>query len=328
MTVLFIGGTGNISAECAALLHQRGHEILVLSRGQIKVPPGYRSIQADRKNPEAMRLALQDAKPDIVINFLGYEVSDVEADYMLLKGTVRQYVFISSATVYEKPPRKIPVTEDAPLENKWWDYAQKKIACENWLRDRARDSGFPLTIVRPSHTYSKLWVPNAISSSSYTFALRLEQGKPVFVHDDGETPWTLTASSDFAVGLAGLVGNEKAIGEAFHITGDEVLTWNQIYAEIAEAVDAKSVEIVKIPTDFICRIVPDLTGNLKGDKAHPGVFDNSKIKRFSPDFKTRKPFRVGVRESIAWLRAHPEQQNASSKVDAMIETVVAAWCSS
>jgi nucleoside-diphosphate-sugar epimerase len=324
MIVLFIGGTGNISADCAALLHKRGHEILVLSRGQNQVPPEYRAIQADRKNPEAMRSALKGTTPDVVINFLGYEVSDIEADYAIFDHSIRRYIFISSATVYEKPPRKIPVTEDAPLENRWWDYAQKKIACENWLQGRSK-SGFPLTIVRPSHTYSKLWVPNAISSSSYTFASRLEQEKPVFVHDDGETPWRLTASSDFAVGLAGLLGNEKAIGEAFHITSDEVLTWNQIYAQIAEAVGAKSPEIVKIPTDFICKIAPESTGNLKGDKAHPGVFDNSKIKRFVPEFRTNKLFHTGVRESVAWLRAHPDQQHLSSKVDETIDSVIAAW---
>jgi nucleoside-diphosphate-sugar epimerase len=324
MIVLFIGGTGNISADCAALLHKRSHEILILSRGQNQVPPEYRAILADRKNLEVMRSALKRTKPDVVINFLGYELSDVEADYMLFKGSVQQYIFISSATVYEKPPSKIPVTEDAPLENRWWDYAQKKIASERWLQERTKE-GFPVTIVRPSHTYSKLWVPNAISSSSYTIARRLEQGKPVFVHDDGETPWTLTASSDFAVGLAGLVGNEKAIGEAFHITGDEVLTWNQIYQEIAEAVGAKSPQVVKITTDFICKIAPELTGNLKGDKAHPGVFDNSKIKRFVPEFQTRKPFRVGVRESVAWLRANPNLQNLSPKVDETTDSVIAAW---
>lgn len=324
MIILFIGGTGNISTECAELLQKRGHEILVLSRGHNQVPPQYRPVQADRKNPDAMKAALKKLQPEVVINFLGYELSDVEADYALFDGRLRQYIFISSATVYEKPPRKIPVTEDAPLENRWWDYAQKKIASENWLRQRSQESGFPVTVVRPSHTYSRLWVPNGISSSSYTFTSRLEQGKPVFVHDNGETPWTLTASSDFALGLAGLVGNEKAIGEAFHITSDEVLTWNQIYAEIANAVGAKSPEIVKIPTDLVCKVAPDLIGNLKGDKAHPGVFDNSKIKRFVPDFQARKPFRVGVRESVAWLRAHPEQQNLSPKIDAMIENIIAA----
>jgi nucleoside-diphosphate-sugar epimerase len=325
MTILFIGGTGNISADCAALLHKRSHEILVLSRGQNQVPPEYRAIQADRKNLDDMRSALKGAKPDVVINFLGYEISDIEADFSLFNGSIRQYIFISSATVYEKPPRKIPITEDAPLENRWWDYARKKIACEHWLQQRAKESGFPVTIVRPSHTYSKRWVPNAISSSSYSFASRFEHDKPLFVHDDGETPWTLTAASDFAVGLAALVGNENALGEAFHITGDEVLTWNQIYAEIADAVGAKSPQIVKIPTDFICKIAPELTGNLKGDKAHPGVFDNSKIKRFVPEFHSRKPFRIGVRESVAWLRAHPDQQNLSPKVDETIDSVIAAW---
>jgi len=179
--------------------------------------------------------------------------------------------------------------------------------------------------VRPSHTYSKLWVPNPIASSSYTFAARLEQGKPVYIPDDGENPWTLTASRDFAIGLAGLVGKQEAIGEAFHITSDEVLSWNQIYKEIAQALGANHPEIVKVPTDFICRIEPGQTGNLKGDKSHPGVFGNAKIKRFVPDFLCSKPFLVGIRESVTWLRQHPEQQNLDPTVDTQIDRVVAAW---
>ena len=238
---------------------------------------------------------------------------------------VRQYVFISSATVYSKPPPRLPITEDAPVGNAWWDYAQKKLACEQWLQARQQATGFPVTIVRPSHTYSKRWIPNPVSSASYTFAARLEQGKPVFVPDEGENPWTLTAASDFAVGLAGLLGRSDTVGEAFHITSDEVLTWNQIYSEIAASVGASSANIVKIPTDFICQIAPQLTGNLKGDKSHPGVFDNSKIKRFVPEFQCRKPFRIGVRESVNWLRAHPEQQNLNPQVDATFEQVVDAW---
>jgi len=238
---------------------------------------------------------------------------------------VRQYVFISSATVYAKPPGRLPITEEAPLGNAFWDYAQKKLACEQWLQERRQASGFPVTIVRPSHTYSERWVPNPVSSASYTFAARLEQDKPVFVPDEGENPWTLTAASDFAVGLAGLVGNEKAVGEAFHITSDEVSTWNQIYAEIAAALGVSSPNVVKIPTNFICQVAPQLTGNLKGDKSQPGVFDNSKIKRFVPGFECRKPFRKGVRESVAWLRAHPEQQNLKPEVDATFEQVIAAW---
>ena len=168
-------------------------------------------------------------------------------------------------------------------------------------------------------------VPNAASSSSFTFAQRLEQGRPVFVHDDGESPWTLTAAGDFAVGLAGLVGNAKAIGEAFHITSDEVLTWNQIYLEIAQAVGASAPEIIKIPTDFICEVAPRFTGTLKGDKAHPGVFDNTKVKRLVPDFRCRIPFREGVGGSVAWLRAHPEQQNLSKELDTTIDEVIERW---
>jgi nucleoside-diphosphate-sugar epimerase len=325
MKILFIGGTGNISAECAARLHQRGHEILVLSRGRSAVPAEYRSLQADRKDVAAMRAALKGVRPDVVINFLGYELADVQADYELFNGAVAQYVFISSTVVYAKPPRRLPMTEDAPQGNDQWDYAQKKLACEQWLLQRRQETGFPLTIARPSHTYSKHWVPNAISSASYTFAARLEQGQPVFVHDDGEAPWTLTTAADFAVGLAGLLGNKQAIGEAVHITSDEVLTWNQIYAEIAAAVGAKSPRIVKVPTDFICQVAPQMTGGLKGDKAYPGVFDNSRIKRLVPEFRGRTPFRVGVRESVRWLREHPDQQNLKPEVDALVENVIAAW---
>jgi nucleoside-diphosphate-sugar epimerase len=325
MKILFIGGTGNISAECAALLHGCGHEILVLSRGQAAVPSEYRAIRADRKDPAAMRAALGGMEPDIVLNFLGYDVPEVQADFELFRGKVRQYVFISSTVVYVRPAPRLPMTEETPLGNPWWDYAVKKLACEQWLQQRHQETGFPLTIVRPSHTYSKRWIPNPVSSGSYTFAARLEQGKPVYVHDDGESPWTLTGADDFAVGLAGLVGKAEAIGEAFHITSDEVLTWNQIYAEIASTLGVQSPQIVKVPTDFICQIAPQMTGTLKGDKAHPGVFDNSKIKRFVPEFRCRTPFRQGVRDSVRWLREHPDQQNLKPELVALIEKVLTAW---
>lgn len=325
MKILFIGGTGNISTDCAALLDQRGHEILILSRGRNAVPASGRAIQADRKDAAAMRAAVAETRPDVVINFLGYEVADVETDFTLFNGDIRQYVFISSATVYAKPPAKLPITEQAPLGNAWWEYAQKKLDCERWLLERCSQTKFPVTIVRPSHTYSKRWVPNPVSSSSFTFAARLLAGKPVFVPDDGENPWTLTAAADFAIGLAGLLGKAESIGEAFHITSDEVLTWNQIVAEIATALGARAPQIVKVPTEFICQKAPHMIGSLKGDKAHPGVFDNSKIKRFVPEFQCRVPFATGVRESIAWLQEHPEQQNLNPKVDAMCDEVIGAW---
>jgi len=325
MQILFIGGTGNISADCAALLHQKGCEIVVLSRGRNPVPHPYRSVVADRKNLTDMQLALQNLKPDVVVNFLGYELTDVQIDFKLFQSAIRQYIFISSATVYAKPPDKLPLTEDAPLGNVWWDYAQRKLACEQWLLQQHLQNGFPVTIVRPSHTYSRIWVPNPVSSSSFTFAARLQMSKPVFVPDAGENPWTLTAASDFAVGLAGLIGNAKAFGQAFHITSDEVLTWNQIVKEIAEALGVGSPTFVHVPTDFICNIAPQMTGSLKGDKSHPGVFDTSRIKAFVPGFKCQKPFRIGVRESVDWLRRHPEQQNLNPKVDALCEDVISAW---
>lgn len=327
MRILFIGGTGNISAECAELLHQRGHEILVLTRGRSAVPSNYRAVQADRHDAPAIRTALSGKRVDVVLNFLGYELPDVQTDFELFRNCVQQYVFISSATVYAKPPTQLPITEACPLENPFWDYAQKKIACEEWLNAQHQQNGFPLTIVRPSHTYSKRWIPNPVSSAGYAFAARLEQGKPVIVPNDGETPWTLTASSDFAIGLAGLIGRDDAIGQAFHITSDEVLTWNQIVEEIARAVGVRSPQIMKIPADFICSVVPEMTGNLKGDKIYPGVFDNSKIKRFVPEFRCRKPFRVGVQESVAWLRQNPAEA-ANPKVDQICDAVLAAWTSS
>jgi len=326
--ILFIGGTGNISTDCAEVLRARGHEIQILSRGRAPVPGGMTGLVADRKDPASLRRALHEAKPDVVINFLGFEVSDVQLDFDLLQGAIRQYLFISSATVYLKPPPCLPITEAMPKGNLFWEYARKKLACEEWLLQRHRENGFPVTIVRPSHTYSKRWIPNPLSSSSYTFAARLEQGHAVFVPDTGENPWTLTAASDFAVALAGLVGNPQAVGEAFHITSDEVLTWNQIVAEIAAALDVKSPKVVKIPTDFICQVAPQMTGSLKGDKSLPGVFDNSKIKRFVPGFSCRKSFRLGVSESVGWLRAHPEQQNLNPATDALCEQIVRAWQSS
>lgn len=325
MEVLFIGGTGNISAECAVRLYENGHQVSVLSRGRNVVPKQYRAIVADRKDLVSMRQALAGSKPDVVVNFLGYELADVQVDAALFEGAIRQYIFISSATVYLKPPPRLPITEEGPFGNPWWEYAQKKLVCEQWLQQRQRETGFPVTIVRPSHTYSKLWVPNPVSSASYTFALRLQEGRPVFVPDAGENPWTLTAASDFAVGLAGLVNHPKAIGEDFHITSDEVLTWNEIVREIGEAVGAKAPQVVPVPTDVICSVAPEMIGSLKGDKSHPGVFDNTKIKSFVPEFGGHKPFRVGVRESVEWLCAHPEDQNLNPKLDELCDSVVAAW---
>ena len=325
MRILLIGGTGNLSSDVAQLLYRRGHEILVLTRGTSPVPPEYRSVIADRKDAAAVKSALQNIEVDVAINFLGYFVPEVAIDHEVFKGRIRQYIFISTAMVYEKPHRRLPVTENTPLGNPFSEYAQEKQKCEAWLMEKFRSEGFPVTIVRPSHTYSKLWIPNPISSAGYNFAARLEDGRPVYLHDDGENLWTVTATVDFALGLAGLVGNEKALGEAFHITSDEALPWWRIYEQIAGAVGMRNPNIVRIPLNFICDKFPELTGWLKGDKAEPAVFDNSKLRQLVPNFVCRKPFAVGVRESVEWMRAHREQVKDNPKLDSYCDKVVAAW---
>jgi nucleoside-diphosphate-sugar epimerase len=325
MKILFLGGTGNLSADCAARLHADGHEVHVLSRGTSPVPAEYRVLRADRRDTGAMRVALGRLEPDAVLNFIGFDLADVQSDHELFKERTGQYVFISSATVYAKPPKTLPITETAAVGNEFWEYAQKKLACEQWLLAQWATHRFPVTVVRPSHTYSRRWIPNPVSSSSYDFAARVEQGKPVFVPDDGENPWTLTAASDFAAGLAGLIGNAQSVGETFHLTSDEVLTWNEICREIAGALSVRDPDIMKVPTEFICKVAPQLKGTLQGDKAHPGIFDNAKLKRFVPGFLCCKPLREGIRESVAWLRAHPEHRRFDPATEATLERVTAAW---
>lgn len=325
MRILIIGGTGNLSEECAALLHGNGHELTVITRGQRAVPGQYQCVQTDRRDVSAMRAALGAGQYDAVLNFLGFDLEDVQLDFELFRGRLGQYIFISSATVYTKPFLKLPLTEEAPVGNDLWDYARKKLECERWLQRQQADDGFPVTIVRPSHTFGRRWIPNPVSSSSYTFAARIEQGRPVFMPDDGNNPWTLTAASDFAAAVAGLVGNPRAVGEVFHITSDEALPWNRIYAEIAEALGVAAPQVIHIPTDFICDVAPSLTGPLQGDKTHPGVFDNGKIKRFVPGWRCRKCLRDALAESVVWLRAHPEARTVDPELDALIERVIAAW---
>jgi len=325
MNILLIGGTGNLSTDCAALLQQRGHKLYLISRGRSVVPAAYTGLIVDRHDSAAMSRLLQGLTIDVVLNFLGFNLSDVETDFSVLAGKIRQYLFISSATVYRKPHHLLPITETTPTGNPYSEYAQNKLACEEWLMERYRHEHFPVTIVRPSHTYSCRWVPNMVSSGDYTFVHRLEQDLPVFVHDDGQSLWTLTAASDFAVGLAGLIGRDQAIGEIFHITSDQVLTWNQIYAEICRAARISRPRILHIPLDFICTVAPELTAKLKGDKAEPGIFDNAKIKNLVPDFECRKTFRQGIAESLAWFRQHPQQRQPNPDVNGLFDKVTQAW---
>ncbi len=325
MRVLFIGAGGNISEDCAALLHARGHEIVGLTRGRSGLPDYCRPVIADRKDRGAMRGAFGQAAADVVVNFLGYDVADVALDYEMLAGRIRQYIFISTAAAYVKPPLSLPVTEREPLGNRFWDYAKKKEACERWLWERRDRDGFPVTIVRPSHTYSPRWFPNLMGSAARTLAIRLEAGKPVFVPDDGRNLWTLTASSDFAAGFAGLVGNESDIGEAFHITSDEALSWVEIIEETGRALGVGSPDIKRIPLDWLCERFPQMEGPLRGDKANTAIFDNSKIKRFVPGFRCAKPFAIGIRESVAWYRGAPDRRVGDDKIDCLYDDITAAW---
>lgn len=325
MRILFIGGSGNISADCVELLIRRGHKVLVLTRGKSPVPTGATSITVDRYDRSAMQAALKNVTVDAAINFLGYDIPELETDYELLRGRVGQYIFISTAMVYAKPHIEIPVTEQSPTGNAFSDYAVKKLACEEWLRARHDPSSFPVTVVRPSHTYCRRWIPGVAGSASYTFAARLEAGKPVFVHGDGQSLWTLTSTRDFAVGLAGLVCNAAAIGESYHITSDEVLTWNQIYSEIAQAVGAPDPTVISIPVDFICGLAPEMIQKLKGDKASHGVFDNAKIKKAVPDYACGISFRAGIREAIRWFNDESSRKIVDPATDAIHETVIAEW---
>jgi nucleoside-diphosphate-sugar epimerase len=323
--VLIIGGSGNLSRPFARHLADSGHTVTVLNRGKSIPPPGCRCLVADRTDADAMRMALQSVEPDVVVNFLGFTVPDVKLDYILLRGRIAQYIFISSATVYAKPHRSLPITEEHPLGNPFSEYARNKEACEIWLSERIEEDRFPVTIVRPSHTYSEQWIPNPVSSAGWTFAARLLDRKPVFIHDDGRTPWTLTAASDFAAGLAGLVGLPAAIGETVHITSDEVLTWSDIYRHTADALGVTDPAIVPVPTRFICDLRPELTAKLRGDKAEPGVFDNTKIRLLVPDFRCRIPYLQGIRASVAWFQGDPSRKRPDPVVDEVFDAVLTAW---
>jgi nucleoside-diphosphate-sugar epimerase len=325
MDILFIGGTGTISTECAALLAKRGHRITILSRGQRPIPPGYNSIIADRHDQGAMRQALAGKRFDVVADFTTYNEDDARQMLELFGGRCAHYLFVSTVVVYSKPAHVLPITETAAIGNAFSPYGQHKAAAEALFMSQHRQHGFPVTIIRPSHTYSQQWLPNPVSSAGYTLARRIEEKKPIFVHDDGQGLWTLTHARDFAVGFAGLCGLRDAIGEAVQITADAVLTWKQIIEEIRLALGVDSIDIEYIPTDFICHVDPDMIAKFKGDKSSPGVFDCAKLKSLVPDFQCRIPYRDGAREAVAWFKADPARQCSNPSVDATFDRIINAW---
>jgi nucleoside-diphosphate-sugar epimerase len=321
LRVLFIGGTGIISSGCVPRLLAAGHDLTVLNRGTTTsrpLPDGVPVLTADVRDAAAVRQALGDREFDVVVDWVAYTPEHVRSDVDFFAGRTGQYVFISSASAYDKPPRRLPITESTPLRNPYWVYSQEKIACEDLLVQAYRDSGFPMTIVRPSHTYDRTSVP---IPGGWTQLDRMRRGLPVVVHGDGTSLWTLTHHTDFARGFVGLLGNTRAIGEAYTITGDDVLTWNQIYAILGQAAGVEP-HLVHVASATIAAAIPQWGPGLLGDKSHSAVFDNSKIKSLVPEFVATVPFEQGAREIIAWRDEDPARRVVDADLDRAIDDLV------
>jgi nucleoside-diphosphate-sugar epimerase len=326
LRVLFIGGTGIISSACASEAIARGIEVSVLNRSRTSVrpvPPAATVLRADVRDSAAVRAALAGREFDVVVDFVAFTPEHVRADIQMFRGRVRQYVFISSASAYQTPPARLPVVESTPLRNPFWQYSRDKIACEELLTGAYRSEGFPATIVRPSHTYDRTSVP---FSGGWTVLGRLRQGKPVLVHGDGTSLWTLTHHRDFARGFVPLLGNLRTVGETFHITSDDVLTWNQI-AETLAAAAGVPARLAHVASDAIAAADPELGAGLLGDKAHSMVFDNSKLRSVVPAYQATIPFEQGAREIVAWYDADPARQRPDARLDALADKLIEAYCS-
>ena len=332
MKALFIGGTGTISmAIVRRLAEKTDWEVWLLNRGRraADVPAGVHTITADVSDEQDVAEKLKDHFFDTVCEFIGFTQDQVERDWRLFKDKTRQYIYISSASAYLKPAASYVITEGTTLANPYGQYSRNKIACEEFLMKKHREEGFPVTIVRPSHTYDERSVPVGIhgKNGSWQVIRRIMEGKPVIIPGDGSSLWTLTFNTDFARGFVGLMGNRHAIGEAFQITGDETLTWNQIYQTVADALGKKLVPY-HVSADFLADAGRpygyDYAGELLGDKSVSVVFDNRKLKRAVPNMKTTVPFHVGVRKALANILAHPELQREDPDFDAWCDRVVAA----
>ena len=329
MKALLIGGTGTISMAITRLLaSKKDWEVYLLNRGsrRAEVPETVRWIQADISDEEAVRQALAGMKFDCVCEFIGFVPAQVQRDIRLFTGRTKQYIYISSASAYHKPAKDYRITEGTALANPYWQYSRDKIACEDILMKAYREHGSPVTIVRPSHTYDNRNVPLGVHGNNGSFQVlkRMLEGKPVIIHGDGTSLWTMTQNSDFAVGYVGLMGNPHAIGEAFQITNDETLTWNQIYQAIADALGVE-LKAYHVSSEFLAAVSDyDFTGSLIGDKANSVVFDNSKLKRAVPDFHPTVRFEEGIRDTIANIMAHPELQKEDPEFDAWCDRVIDA----
>jgi nucleoside-diphosphate-sugar epimerase len=299
LRVLFIGGSGIISSACCQLAVERGIDLTVLNRGETThrpVPPQATVLRGDIREPASVRAALGDRDFDVVVDWVAFTTGHVQSDIDLFRGRTGQYVFISSASAYQTPPARVPVVESTPLRNPYWQYSRDKIACEDLLVAAYRDAGFPATIVRPSHTYDRTNVPL----------------------------WTLTHHADFAAGFVPLLGDPRTIGDTFHITSDEALTWDQIAEALAAALGVQA-RIVHVPSEAIAAADPDWGAGLLGDKMHSMVFDNAKLRSVVPDFVARIPFTRGAREIVAWYEEDPARQRPDTRLDAVMDTLVKTY---
>lgn len=328
MKALFIGGTGTISSAITRQLAERDCELYVLNRGNRgeRLPEGVKTIQADINDEERVAELIADMKFDVVADFIAFVPSQLERDYRLFRDKTKQFIFISSASAYQTPLSDYRITEGTPLSNPCWEYSRNKIACEEYLIKQYREHGFPITIVRPSHTYDERSIPLGVHGRKGTWqvAKRMLENKPVIIHGDGTSLWTMTHNSDFAKGFIGLMGNIHAIGEAVHITSDESVTWNQIYEIIADALGVK-LNAVHVSSSFLdaCS-TEDYRGGLLGDKANTVVFDNSKLKRLVPEFAATIRLDQGMKQTIEHILAHPELQTEDPEFDAWCDRVIGA----
>jgi len=327
MKVLFIGGTGLISQAVSKLAVDNGIELYLFNRGQREafVPEGAKVINGDIRKPEEAAAILKDHEFDAVVDWIAFTPDHVQTDIDLFTGKTKQYIYISSASAYQKPPQHYIITEETPLENRYWQYSRDKIACEQLLLEAYHSNGFPVTIVRPSYTYGDTMIPAALNSWQHPWSLvdRIRKGLPIVIHGDGTSLWTMTHNTDFAKGFVGLLGHSEAVGQSFHITSDEVLSWNQIYHAIGQAAGVEP-NVVHISSDFIIHRLPDQKGGLLGDKAVSSIFDNSKIKRYVPDFEAVIPFAKGIKRTVAWLQAHPERCTIDEEWNTMMDNIVQA----
>lgn len=321
-SILYLGGTGTISAACVRRSIERGHDVTVVNRGSGRrgLPGAVTVVSADIHDAAALKTALAGREFDAVADFLSFSPADVTRNLGVFEGRTGQYVFISSASAYQKPPARLPITEQTPLDNPFWKYSRDKIACEDLLFGAHRERSLPVTVVRPSHTYDEQSIP---TMGGWTDIARMREGRPVIVHGDGTSLWTITHSDDFAVAFTGLIGRSEAIGEAYTITGSHAPTWNQIYGWLADAAGVEAPELVHVASDTIAALAPELGPTLLGDKAHSIVFDTSKVQALVPEFRTTITFDEGAQRILSYFDGHPDARRVDAERDAQFDRLAA-----